>query len=553
MSDPHPLLAACPREFWHQLEHVHAAQEFTAEAVDELIGAWANAVDPQARVPELYWRLCLAPLLWSLLSYIFDRLVDIPDPNTGLPGEFPEAGFSARETILLLHNKPDVQRWIDQACAAQSLGRTPDEISAAYSSQSIRRAGQGRKTPEVTHGILGRLRRSVMFWEGHAEIVHFGAPFTHAEARRMTRLSKGRIRRLPFPEHVSQLQWSGERRSSLVESLSSRLNNALARFALPYVAAMAPTACLEQLEQVWHWVDKQALPKLVATVLGGERSPYFAALVARVKASQGKLVGIQHGGYYGATDRTWYERLENEFSDVYATWGYRQSDKQVPMPAVRLSQLRLKDQKVASPSADQSMRLFWAHDVNVGGSASLAAVPQFRRVNEYQQALAQGFGRVANKLGASVALRPYPRLPSADALDVWKQNIERLCIEPGAGRSLVAHASEHQLSVFGFPGATGFIEHIHVGLPAIIFCPPGLCPVRSEAVPIFDALIRTGLYVESESALEQSLQNFHSQRGAWWHTPERSAAREQFRRYFCLTSADPCNDWAAALIKWCES
>lgn len=550
MSDVHPLLAGCPREYWNELDAIHAAQAAVAGAVDELRDAFASVLDPGGRIPPDYWSLSLSPLLWTLLSFVFDHAAT---PGEGDPqtGAIPASGFSARNCIELIHDDARVQEWIRKHIdRALKSAAGPQEQSASLAREESRES-TSRKTPARTHGPLGRLRRAFMPWEGHADIVHFAAPFTHAEARRMARASHGRIRRLAFPEHSARVVYSGAARQTLLAQCREKpLTSPLANIALPLAVGLAPSACVEQLDEVWHWVERQPLPRVVATVLGGERSPYFAALVARVRAEGGQLIGMQHGGYYGATDPFWYEMLEYAVCDRFATWGFRHQDKHTPMPAVRLSQLPRCEPPANPPGGGRPLRLLWVHDTNVGGTSSLAAIPHPRRQFAFEAELARSLGQVATGLGANVALRPYPRLPGPTALDPWRLAIPGLQVEPGAGRSLVTHAQLHDVSLFGFPGATGFIEHVHCGWPALIFCPPGFCPIRPEARAVFDSLKSSGLYAETEAELAAALRAFGAGGTQWWEAAERRAARELFQSTFCLTSTDPCADWAHGLMEW---
>lgn len=458
-----------------------------------------------------------------------------------------DIAFSSREFVLRLQGQPALRAAIDRLILPDADADADGSAIAAMTELQVDRARSGKKTPEALGGVTAVLRRGLLFWEGHAEVAHFAAPFSHAEARGLARRSRGRIRRLPLPEQSARLRYDGSLRRTLLKDLQARCVHCspLVRAALAAVALLLPTAFVEQRGELEVWVAGRPLPRVLVSALGFERSPYFVALADRVHAAGGELLGMQHGGYYGQTDPSWYEHLENQINDRYCTWGYRQTARQVPMPAVRLTQLA----PPALPVRPFKPRMLLAYCANVSGSSTLARTPHYRREAELNAMLIAGVRSAQAQQSFELALRPYPRMGRDFVVGDWQRELPQVAIEPSAGRSLFEHAAAYELTLFNFPGATGFLEFIHADRPAAIFCPSGFCPVRPAARAAFQQLIDAGLYATDEASFTELVANWTREGRHWWQQPQRVAARHAFRAEFALSSPQAVDDWCRFLLE----
>lgn len=544
-SSVHPL-ANCARAYWLDDAGCEAADRAVTTAVEELLALLSAALDPRCEWSPRFWRMALGSFLWALLSHVFDHAAD-ETPTRLAPRALGEAdvNFSGRDFVLRLPVEADLQTWLDAVTAGASAEASFERALNACRGLQLSRARTGRKTPEALEGGVARLRRAVLFWEGHGQIGHYAAPFSHAEARGLTLRSGGRIRRLPCPERSSMLRYDGAAREALARTLVGRCtsSSALTRLALGPCVALLPTAFCEQRAELERWAARRPLPRVLASALGFERSPYFVALADRAVAAGGTLVGIQHGGYYGQTDPTWSERLENQVSDRYCTWGYRHRPQHVPMPSIRLSQLK------ARPSSRRAFgrRALWAYSATVAGATLLARVPHYRREAELNDVFIAAVRSARQACEFTLALRPYPRLGRDLMADAWRHQLADVAIEPAAGRTLLEHAAAYDLTIFNFPGATGFLEFLQADRPALIFCPPSFCPVRREAQSVYELLIETGLYAVDIEGFRRSIAEWCRLGPEWWNEPTRLHAREAFRREYARTSTQTVTEWARFL------
>lgn len=549
---PAASTASFPQGYWRSTEGIGAAQRRVETAVEELLPLIAAALDPGGQWSARFWRRGLGTFLWSLLSHCFDRASEPAPAQPAAVPALPEGQvfFSARDFNLALSEQAALQAWLDAVVDGRAGDPHGEAAVTAVAQWRLHEAAGGRKTPEAIERKAGQLRRRVLFWEGSGEVAHFAAPFSHWQSMQLSWKSGGRIRRLTCPEQVATLRYDGGQRLRLYERLgaSGAALGELSRLALGPLCALMPTAFIEHREELATWAARQPRPRLLVTALGFERSPFFCALAERVEAAGGRVVGVQHGGCYGQTDPAWSEILENQNCDIYCTWGYRQRENHVALPAIRLAQIAR-----ARPPRVRGRRLLWAHAANVNGATLLAALPHFRRETELNDYFIDSVRAARERLGFEIALRPYPRIGVDALVQAWERGVPGLKLEPGRGRSLLRHAAEHDLTVFSFPGATGFLEFLQADRPALLFCPLDYCPVRPEAAEAFRALIDAGLFATDAASFERAVGDFLRERDRWWSSPERARARERFRAEFAQVGPDPCGTWARSLLGWAQA
>ncbi len=549
----HPLSAQCRREYWISGADCAAAQRAVSLAVEELLTAIADDLDPAHEWSPRFWRMGLGSTLWALVSFVFDRVCDPAVPLDQRPTPNPaDICFSARDLMLRLETGGSAPTWVSRAIAeGTAQGALAYVIDTCGALAINRRLGAGARSVRARNRLLSRARSWLLFWEGEGDIGHFAAPFSQFESLQLALRSRGRIRKMRCPERSSELRYDGSLRAGLACRLVAALQagSPLAQLAAAPVAALAPTALVEQIDELRTWLARQHRPRVLATALGFERSPYFNALADRVGRAGGKLVGMQHGGCYGQTDPSWSESLENQIGDVFCTWGYRHQASHQPMPSLRLGQLRAA--KVAArPFAGRALL---AHNGYSGPVMGLSQVPHPRRERELDLALISGIEDAQAATPFTLTLRPYPRLGRDLLGEAWKNRSPQIRIEAPGGRLLVEHAQAHDLTIFSFPGATGFLEFMHLDMPAIIFCPQDICPIRTQAQPAFQALIDAGLYATDSQSFQAIIAQWLAQGNAWWRAPRRAAARARFRAEFAYTSDAAVAQWARFLCEYAAS
>lgn len=533
----HPLLPGCRRDYWMDAASMAAGQACMGEAVEQLEAALGTAlgeVRGDAHSPA-YWQRTIGPFVWQLVCFVFDRICDElePAPLRLEPAQIP---YSARDFVNQVIDRKALCALLDAALALPLPARREQLVEACAGL----RVGPDAVAP-VPPPLKARLRRVFTPWEGVGEVTHYGAPFTTPQALALAAGSGGRIRRAKFPERAAVLRYDGALRLRLLEAIERRAPTLglVAEAALVLAVFLLPTAFLEQHGELVAALgdDLEQPVKVVATAQGFVRSPAFAVFAATVAERGARVVGLQHGGFYGQMEETWGEIAEHQHSDVFCTWGYRYREHDYPMPPPRLAKLRDRGGDLRHPQALLWAMSAWLYMIHVN-----ASVPHYRRYEEMNRRQMQDVRAAMAQRAFELRVRPYPRTRQDPMLQAWSSEVPGTRVDPG-GCDLLTHARRCALLVFNFPGATGFLECIRTDTPAIIYCPEDLVPVRPEARAVYEQLAEAGLYLRRPEELAAVVAERLDRGPGWWATPSRVAAREAFRRQFAWGEAPVVSAW----------
>lgn len=546
----HPLWPRCTRDYWRTEEGCDEAQRAVEHAVEEWLALLPAALHATEEWTPLFWRMGLSSVLWGVISVVFDRSSDAASmPEGAAAPRFQPADlcFNARDLDVALPENRALIEWIARTTSSADASAALARSVECFEGWQIDRPGNGRNTPGYVHGIAANVRRWFRPAEGFGEIAHYCSPLRDADVTRgLYARSGGRIRLLHCPDVSARLRYDGAARAQIAARLlsASADRGALTRLSIGPVIALLPTAFIEQRAELRSWVATQRLPRVLVSGLGFQRSPYFAALCDRACARGARMVGVQHGGYYGQTDPTAVERIEKRICDLYCTWGYRHQTRDRPLPVLRLHAMAIP----ARPARPFAARALLAYSGNDAGPTLLARLPHYRQQGEAVAALIQALRDARARTPVQFALRPHPREGHDAMPEIWARELPDAVIERPSGRSLLQHSDEHDLTIFNFPGATGFLELLHADRSAMIVCPPELCPLRPEARPAFARLQAVGLYHPDIESFVRALGDWASIGLAWWEAPERRAACAAFRREFALSDPQPLARWGDFLV-----
>lgn len=530
----HPLEPSCARDYWMRGGDMAAAQQAIGAATHELQQILGDALDRlhQERHGVDYWERLIGSFAWQLVCYVFDRVCD-PLADMSIPAlTADDVCYSGRDFVNRVIERKPLCVLLD-AVLAQPSQQMDQALDAACGGFSC-----GSDLAPAAHGerLSARLRRQLTPWEGSGRVTHYGAPFTQWQAIALALRSGGAIRRAKFSETGRQRRYDPAMRRRLRQLTDRVTDSPTAAVALPIAAWLLPTAFVEQYRalQVEIAPLERSRTRVVATAQGFSRSPAFSLYAARAAERGARIVGLQHGGFYGQMEETWNEIAEHDHCDVFCTWGYRYRAHDVPMPAPRLGKLKRRQTVIKHPQAllwAMCARLFMVH-VN-------ASVPHYRRYEELNLRGMDAMRGVLAEQPWELRIRPYPRTRQDPMLTAWSQSLPRTRVDDGNGADLLTHAADCALIIFNFPGATGFLECIRTGTPALIYCPEDIVPVRPEARDIYQRLVEVGLYARTPGELVATLAERQRQGPEWWDMPTRKAARQAFRSHFAWDGDEP--------------
>lgn len=292
-------------------------------------------------------------------------------------------------------------------------------------------------------------------------------------------------------------------------------------------AQLLPTCYLEgwaPLAQSARNQISNKRPQVIVTGLGGFWNTYFAIWMAECQRHGTRVIGVQHGGCYGERDQTSFEHHERRIADRYATWGWREDEKTVPLPAARLSGIPKFSRSPNGP-------VLWVGTSDSPHCYQLGPRPVGLQFLQYFETQKRFAAHLNGHVAANTLFRPYPadfgwkNLPGSDAAPMAVQTDD-------FSATFWERVRQSRLVVVDHPGSTTFLEALAAGRPVLCFCASDLFDIRPSAQPFYDDLERAGIYHRSiESAADTLNQNFDDIE-AWWLDPTRQTAIAAFREHF---------------------
>jgi len=295
-------------------------------------------------------------------------------------------------------------------------------------------------------------------------------------------------------------------------------------------AELLPSAALENWADLnaraEDWIGKRQ-PRVIVTGVGMRWNTQFAVWAAECQRRGTRIVGTQHGGSYG--ERAYHETCETHerrVSDVFATWGWQEDEKTVPLPAPRLAGLRQRRKPVSDGpilwiGTSDSRHVYQMGPRPVGS--------QFLNYFDEQRAFSKA---LSPDIAKDVLFRCYPRefgwigQPGRDgALPVQIDDFQT---------SLHARLAAARLAVVDHVGSTTILEALAAGCPVLCFGTRQSFDIRESARPFYDALEKTGVFHQSVESAAAMVNEIAGDVPGWWQEPARQDAVRQFSDNFAL-------------------
>lgn len=329
-----------------------------------------------------------------------------------------------------------------------------------------------------------------------------------------------------FPQNELSCPIDELARSALAKLPAER---ELDRIVLALLAHNMPTCLLEQWRDMAissrTWISKKR-PVAIVTGLGGFWSPQFAVWSAECKRRGTQLIGLQHGGTYGERDLSTSERHERQLADRYITWGWREGDKTVALPAARLAGLPKFDSVSKGP-------ILWVGTSDSRYVYQLGPRPVGSQFRDYFKSQTRFAEELNPEVAKDILFRPYPS--NFDWPDQPGINLKVPVRVDDFSKEFWERLRECRLVVVDHPGSTTFLETLTIGRPAICFGSSEHFDIRDPAKPYYEALANVGVYHESPETVAALLGEIRHDVRAWWADTRRQEAVADFRRNFAST------------------
>ncbi len=365
-----------------------------------------------------------------------------------------------------------------------------------------------------------------------SDVAIYVALFSNKELQKLFIKSKGKI--APIIKNrefeISRIK-NYELRRKIEQFSTNKTKSDIILFNI--VKYFFPIELLEGYKEIKQDVEKlisKKIPRLIITGIGWTWNTHFAIWAARCASKGTKVAGVQHGGTYGEVEQLQGEFLERKLSDIYLTWGWRENEKTIPMPAPRLmSRTKIKtkpnDEIIWVTTADCRFNYF------VG---NIVFGTRFLLYFEHQKRLYQNIDPEIRK---KIKIRLYPDDFGWKLKERWKTAFPDVQFASNQ-ESFLEQIKKANLVIIDHFGGTTTLETLAMGVPIIIAGHPELFEVRKSAKPFYDKLMKQQIIHTSYKNATDTINENYSNLNAWWNDRERQKNIDVYMNNFARIEPD---------------
>lgn len=364
-------------------------------------------------------------------------------------------------------------------------------------------------------------------------------------------MTAGRVwpARLPDPEwEDSEVDWYRREKLREVDS-----GDHFSNMVLHTLAYNLPTCFLENFLPIKRSIEKQvgdrSWPRVI--VFGWAKDAITKTWLAESADRGATIVGVQLGGLYG---EGFYAGEENvrRIADRFITWGWKDEERDIPLPSLRLPSRTEIDPGSTSDSILWVGKApkFTTHPnrYGLGSEASRRVGP-----SEYEERQARFYEALPDELKSTLIIRPKPNGMSASMRRYLRDRFPSAEIDD-LSREFVMRAREARLLVIDHFGATTFLEALAMGKPVVVFSDlrgseKSIFPMSEIAIPYYEELHRVGVYHHTPESAANLVREVSSDIRAWWNAPKRQDVINEFCHQFARTAKDDKQQWRRKLLE----
>ncbi len=294
------------------------------------------------------------------------------------------------------------------------------------------------------------------------------------------------------------------------------------------------TAYLEGFPALLESTRRLRLPESPSLVFTSNRHLYddvFNTWVALATERGSKYAIGQHGSNYG-TSRfpTFSELHELDVSNVHFTWGWKNSRKQLPGPALTTVGRKYR------PLAKASHLLIVCDQIWKYPRSLFFDISEHAGYLEY---IAKCVAGLPKAIGNDVLVRlNHAHADSGPSQIEWWQNHDpAVAVDPGISnmRNLIRNS---RLVVTTYNGTT-FLETLNLNIPTLITWNKSYVQLRPEAFPYFQQLEEAGIFHPNYQSFVDHVTRYWDDIESWWAGDTVQSARLLFCNEFSRIEEHP--------------
>lgn len=301
-----------------------------------------------------------------------------------------------------------------------------------------------------------------------------------------------------------------------------------------------PLGLLEGYNQITSRVlkhVKKRIPRSIFTGVGFYWSTEFAVWASLCAEKGSTLYGMQHGGTYGECEILAGELLERKISDYYITWGWKEDDKTIPLPAPRLMK-KYKGQKVKGKQEG----ILWITTADSRYNYFTGNIVFGNRFLKYFEHQKQLYLKLNTDVRNKITIRLYPNDFGWNLAERWVSVDSRVKFSHESSNFII-DARKHKLVLIDHLGGTTFLQLLDLGIPVIVVAEPSLFEFRETAQKLYADLENVGVLFRSIDSASKAVSTILLDVDGWMNNTRRKNVIEKFKMNFAFMNKEPSSTW----------
>ncbi len=313
-------------------------------------------------------------------------------------------------------------------------------------------------------------------------------------------------------------------------TLNGSNKNEFETFARSIIPKQIPILYLEGYNYLLNKVNDlpwPSEPKIIFTSSSYSTDDKFKLYTANKNEKGTPLVIGQHGGGIGTHKFAFYEKHQIEISDLYLTWGWKDTSRP-KLKAVG----QLKEKKPLTLKSKLKNRILLTALNMPFQSSHLYSAPISSQVLYYFNDQCKFIDNLNPTLKNKLIIRlKYVEKNFEPSLKRWKEKFPKITIDEGS-TNLDKLIKKSKIFVSTYNGTT-FLESFSMNIPTIIFWDPKYWEINKSAEKYFNQLKKVGVFHDNPESAAKHINKIWNDVDAWWESKEVKASVDTFQNYYC--------------------
>jgi len=312
-------------------------------------------------------------------------------------------------------------------------------------------------------------------------------------------------------------------------TLNGSNKNEFETFARSIIPKQFPILYLEGYNYLLNKVNDlpwPSEPKLIFTSSSYSTDDKFKLYTANKNEKGTPLVIGQHGGGIGTHQFAFYEKHQIEISDLYLTWGWKDTSR-LKLKAVG----NLKEKKPLTLKSKLKNKILLTALNMPFQSSHLYSAPISSQVLYYFNDQCKFIDNLNPTLKNKLIIRlKYVEKNYEPSLKRWKEKFPKITIDEGSA-NLDKLIKKSKIFVSTYNGTT-FIESFSMNIPTIIFWDPKYWEINKSAEKYFNQLKKVGVFHDNPESAAKHINKIWNDIDTWWESKEVKASVDTFKNYY---------------------